>query len=195
VLACAQKLQQATASLANSGAFLPARSSLSPMLEWKNTFMPVALIKKRFTADEYQRMGQAGILSEGDRVELIAGEVLAMTPIGPRHNACVSSATHALVRAVGDDAIILPQGSVRLDLYNEPEPDLVLLRPRADFYASRHAGPKDILLIIEIADSSVEYDRDLKAVIYAESQIPEYWLADLTANVVSRNCRLRIHHS
>ena len=148
--------------------------------------MPVALIKKRFTADEYQRMGQAGILSGADRVELIAGEVLAMTPIGPRHNACVSSATRALIRAVGDDAIVLPQGSVRLDLYHEPEPDLVLLRPRADFYASRLAGPNDILLIIEITDSSVEYDRDLKAVIYAESQIPEYWLADLTANVVSR---------
>ena len=148
--------------------------------------MPVVLIKKRFTADEYQRMGQAGILSEGARVELIAGEVLAMTPIGPRHNACVSRATHALVRAVGDDAIVLPQGSVRLDLYHEPQPDLVLLRPRADFYASRLAGPKDILLVIEIADSSIEYDRDLKAVIYAESQIPEYWLADLTANVVSR---------
>jgi Uma2 family endonuclease len=147
--------------------------------------MPIALIKKRFTADEYQRMGQVGILSDR-RVELIAGEVLAMTPIGSRHNACVSSATHALVRAVGNDAIVLPQGSVRLDLYHEPQPDLALLRPRADFYAARLAGPQDILLIIEIADSSVEYDRELKASLYAEYQIPEYWLADLTANVVSR---------
>ena len=147
--------------------------------------MAVPVTKKRITADEYQRMGQVGILSEADRVELIDGEVLAMTPIGTRHNACVTSATRALVRAAGDDALVLPQGSVRLDLYHEPEPDLVLLRPRADFYASRHAGPEDILLIVEIADSSLEYDRDRKSRIYAEFRIPEYWLADLRGNVVT----------
>ncbi len=148
--------------------------------------MPVALSKRRFTAEDYQRMGQVGILSEDDRVELIDGEVVAMTPIGARHNACVSCATRALVIAAGEAAIVLPQGSVRLDRYSEPEPDLVLLRPRADFYASRHAGPEDILLIIEIADSSIEYDRDVKTRVYAESGIPEYWLADLNANLVSR---------
>ena len=148
--------------------------------------MAVALSRRRFTADDYQRMGQVGILSEDDRVELIDGEVVAMTPIGARHNACVSCANRALVTAAGEAAIVLPQGSVRLDDYSEPEPDLVLLRPRADFYASRHAGPEDILLIIEIADSSIEYDRDVKACMYAESGIPEYWLADLNANVVSR---------
>ena len=150
--------------------------------------MPVAVSKRRFTADDYQRMGQTGILPPDARVELIDGEVLAMTPIGSRHNACVSSANRALVRAAGDAAIVLPQGSVRLDLYHEPEPDLVLLRPREDFYASRHAGPEDILLVIEIADSSIEYDRDVKARIYAEAGIPEYWLADLTANLVWRYC-------
>jgi Uma2 family endonuclease len=146
--------------------------------------MPVAVSRKRFTADEYQRMGQVGILSGDDRVELIDGEVVAMTPIGSRHNACVSSATRALVRAAGDDAIVQPHGSIRLDMYHEPEPDLVLLRPRIDFYASRHAGPSDILLIAEIADSSLEYDRDVKGPIYAQSGISEYWLADLNANVV-----------
>jgi Uma2 family endonuclease len=148
--------------------------------------MPEAIIKKRFTADEYQRMGETGILGPEDRVELIDGEVLTMTPIGPRHSACVSRATHAFVKAVGDDAIVLPQGSVRLDRYNEPEPDLALLRPRADFYASRHAGPDDILLVIEIAASSIAYDRDLKARIYAEAGVVEYWIADLNDNVVLR---------
>lgn len=148
--------------------------------------MPVALNKRRFTADDYQRMGQVGILPEGGRMELIDGEVVTMTPIGPRHSACVGCATRALVRAAGDTAIVLPQGSVRLDLYHEPEPDLVLLRPRADFYASRHAGPEDILLIVEIAASSIEYDRDVKAPIYARSGVPEYWLADLNANLMSR---------
>jgi Uma2 family endonuclease len=75
---------------------------------------------------------------------------------------------------------------VRLDLHYEPEPDLVLLRPRADFYASRHAGPADILLVVEIAESSIEYDRDIKAPAYAAADIAEYWLADLDANVVWR---------
>jgi Uma2 family endonuclease len=148
--------------------------------------MAGAVIKKRFTADEYQRMGQVGILTERDRVELINGEVVTMTPIGARHNACVTRTTRALVMAAGDDAFVQPQGSVRLDLYHEPEPDLVLLRPRIDFYASRLPGPEDILLVVEIADSSIEYDRDVKARIYAESGIPEYWLADLNANLMWR---------
>ncbi len=148
--------------------------------------MSIAPAKRRFTANEYQRMGEVGILCADERVELIDGEVVKRMTIGPRHNACVSSATRALVRAAGDAAIVLPQGSVRLDLYNEPEPDLVLLRPRDDFYASRHAGPADILLVVEIAASSIEYDQKVKARIYAESGVPEYWLADLNTNLVSR---------
>ena len=148
--------------------------------------MPIGLRKRRITADDYQRMGQVGILPEGGRMELIDGDIIEMTPIGPRHSACVGSATRALVRAAGDTAIVLPRGSVRLDPYSEPQPDLVLLRPKADFYASRHAGPEDILLVIEIANSSIGYDRGMKARLYAKSGIPEYWLADLNENVVSR---------
>lgn len=147
--------------------------------------MPVEISKKRFTADDYQRMGQVGILSEDDRVELIDGEVVAMTPTGSRHNACVDAVNRAMVVGAGDNAIVRVQGSVRLDLYHEPEPDVVLLRPQADSYASRLPGPADILLIVEIAESSVEYDRDMKARIYAASGVPEYWLADLGANLVS----------
>ena len=150
--------------------------------------MSVAL-KQRLTADEYQRMGQVGMLSADARVELIDGDVVAMTPIGARHNACVNRAMRALVRAAGDDAIVQAQGSVRLDLYTEPEPDLVLLRPQADFYASRHAGPDDILLIAEVAESSLESDRDVKGRVYARSHIPEYWLADLDANLLWRYAR------
>lgn len=144
------------------------------------------LIKKRFTADEYQRMGEVGILTKDDHVELIDGEIVAVTPIGPRHASCVSKATRALVKAAGEDAIVQPQGSVRLDLYHEPEPDLMLLRPRADFYSTRHPGPSDVLVVIEIADSSIEYDRDVKARIYAESGVAEYWLSDLNADVLWR---------
>lgn len=146
--------------------------------------MPVELVKRRFTADDYQRMGQAGILSEDDRVELIDGEVVAMTPIGPRHNAAVNRANRAMMTAVGDRAIVQVQGSVRLGLYHEPQPDLVLLRPQADYYASRLPGPADILLVVEIAESSIDYDREVKARLYAESGVREYWLVDLNDNLV-----------
>jgi Uma2 family endonuclease len=146
--------------------------------------MSVAVSRRRFTADDYQRMGQAGILHPEDRVELIDGEVVAMTPIGPRHCASVDRANRAFVTRAGDSAIVRVQGSVRLDLYSEPEPDLVLLRPRADFYASAHPGPADILLIVEVADSSLDYDREVKSRVYATSGVQEYWLADLNENVL-----------
>jgi Uma2 family endonuclease len=146
--------------------------------------MADVITRRRFTVDEYQRMGQVGILCAEDRVELINGEIVAMTPIGSRHNACVNSANRSMGRAAGDDAIIQVQGSVRLDLYSEPEPDIVLLRPRHDFYVSQLPGPADILLIIEIAESSMDYDREVKARLYAQAGVPEYWIADLNTNVV-----------
>ena len=141
--------------------------------------MPVEVIKRRFTVDDYHRMGQTGILLPDDRVELIDGEVVAMTPIGPRHSACIDRANRALVLLVADRAIVRVQSSVRLNRYNEPEPDLVLLRPQADFYASRLPGPADILLIIEVAESSADYDREVKSPLYAGAGVPEYWLVDL----------------
>lgn len=144
--------------------------------------MPVEVIKRRFTADDYQRMGQTGILSSEDRVELIDGEVVAMSPIGPRHSACIDRANRALVILLGERAIVRVQSSVRLNRYNEPEPDLVLLRPQADFYASRLPGAADILLIIEVAESSLDYDREVKAPLYAGSGVAEYWVVDLNSN-------------
>jgi len=118
--------------------------------------MDVAVSRRRFTVDDYHRMGEVGILSATDRVELIDGEIVAMTPIGPRHGASVDRTNRVLVTAVGTSAIVRVQGSVRLDLFHEPEPDIVLLRPRADFYASAHPGPADILLVIEFAESSID---------------------------------------
>jgi len=141
--------------------------------------MSVEVIKRRFTVDDYHRMAQTGILLPDDRVELIDGEVVAMSPIGSRHSACIDRATRALVILLMDRAIVRVQSSVRLNRYNEPEPDLVLLRPQADFYASRIPGPADIFLIIEVAESSVDYDREVKAPLYAGAGVPEYWLADL----------------
>jgi hypothetical protein len=146
--------------------------------------MAVAVSRKRFTADEYQRMGQVGILSRKDRVELIDGEIVAMSAIGPRHAACVDRANRTFGTRVGDAAVVRVQGSVRLDFFTEPEPDLVLLRPRADFYASAHPGPADILLIVEVAESSIEYDREVKTGVYARAGVREYWVVDLNENVI-----------
>ena len=145
--------------------------------------------RRRFTVDEYYRMVDAGILREQDAVELIDGEVVVMSPIGPRHAGCVSAANRALVLAAGDDAIVQPQGPVRLDQFNEPQPDLMLLRPRADFYTSGYAGPNDVLLLVEIADSSLRYDQTVKARLYAQRGLVEYWLADL------QNNRVLVHSS
>jgi Uma2 family endonuclease len=141
--------------------------------------MATEISKRLFSVQDYHRMVDAGILSEHDRVELIRGEILAMSPIGPRHSAAVLRATQAIVRIVGELAIVGVQGPVRLDNFDEPQPDVYLLRPKDDYYASGHAGPADILLIIEMADSSLEYDSNLKASLYAEKGVAEYWIADV----------------
>lgn len=129
-------------------------------------------------------MADADILGEDDRVELIYGEILAMSPIGPPHAAAVDRANRAIVTATGDRAIVRIQSSVVLDKYSAPQPDIVLMRPRQDFYASQHPGPSDIFLIVEVAESSLQYDRTIKARLYAETGIQEYWVADLKHDCV-----------
>ena len=110
--------------------------------------MATQIAKKLFTVYDYHKMADAGILREGDRVELIRGEIVQMSPIGPPHNGTIHRANWFLSRIIGDLAIIGVQGSIQLDEYDEPQPDLYLLRPKEDFYTSRHAGPADILQII-----------------------------------------------
>src|SRR2546425_4475524 len=100
--------------------------------------MAVEVTKRRFTADEYLRMAETGILSPADRVELIEGEIVTMSTPGPPHCAAVDRATRAMILTLSDRAIVRPQGTVRLNLFNMPQPDLVLLRPRPDFYSSFH---------------------------------------------------------
>ena len=146
--------------------------------------MAIEISKRLFTVHDYHRMVDAGILHEDDRVELIHGEIVAMSPIGPRHSAAVLRASQTLFKLVEDRAIVGVQGSVRLDEYDEPQPDLYLLRPKDDFYASGHAGPPDIFLIIEVADSSLEYDQTIKMGLYAETGVPEYWVADIQNDCV-----------
>jgi Uma2 family endonuclease len=141
--------------------------------------MHTTLTTRRFTVDEYYRMAEAGILEPGERVELIEGKIVAMAAIGSRHAGCVNSLTRLLVGAVEDQALVAVQNPVRLSELSEPEPDVAVLRPRADQYADAHPGPGEVLLIIEVADTTVDFDRDVKAPLYAGAGIPEYWLVDL----------------
>ena len=139
----------------------------------------MAVVRHRFSVDDYHRMAQAGILDEDDRVELIDGEIVQMAPMGSRHAAQVRRLQRLLQSAVGGRASLSVQCPVRLGEYSEPEPDLALLRPREDDYASAHPGPEDVLLVVEVADSSAEYDRQVKAPLYARHGIGELWLIDL----------------
>ncbi len=141
--------------------------------------------RHRLNVDEYHRMGEAGILHEDDRVELIDGELIDMAPIGQDHAATVNRLTRALVMAFGEQAIVSVQNPVRLNRFNEPRPDFAVFRPRADFYATgERPGPADTLLVIEVADSSLRYDRGVKLPLYARSGIPEVWIVDLRRRMV-----------
>jgi Uma2 family endonuclease len=132
-------------------------------------------------------MVDSGILRPGERVELIRGELLQMSAIRPRHQAAVIGANRAYVSAVGDGALVSPQGVVLLDRFSAPEPDIALLRPRKDCYAREHPAPGDVILIIEVADSSLEYDTEVKTALYAIMGIGEYWVADLRHDRVIRH--------
>jgi Uma2 family endonuclease len=147
--------------------------------------MTVQLARRLFTVDEYYRMAEAGIFQEDDRVELIEGEIVEMVPIGS-HHAGVVKRLIALLSALisGDQAILAVQDPVRLSEFSEPEPDVALLRPRRDFYAEGHPGPLDVLLIIEVADSSAEADRDIKAPLYARAGVVEVWVIDVNGGVL-----------
>lgn len=142
------------------------------------TSHPAASIRL-LTVSEYHRMGEAGIFTETERVELIEGQLIAMSPIGSPHFAAVNTLNRLLVRAVGDLAVVSVQNPVRLNDKSEPEPDLALIRPRNDEYRSGLPGPADLLLIIEVASSSIDYDRGVKLALYARHSIPECWIVNL----------------
>lgn len=146
--------------------------------------MPVAAARRLFTVEEYYEMAHSGILSEEDRVELLAGEIVEMSPIGSRHAACVDRLNQILIQQITGLATVRVQNPIRLSPYSEPEPDLALLRPREDFYAQAHPEPEDVFLVIEVAETSVETDREVKLPLYAEAGIPELWIFDLNAGSV-----------
>ena len=133
---------------------------------------------------DYHRMAEAGILGSKDRVELIEGQLVAMSAIGPRHALVVDALTETFVLAVHGRAKVRVQNPVVLDGVTEPNPDVVLARPGWHGRPFEHPGPKDILLLVEVADSSLTIDRVVKREIYARAEVSEYWVVDLTRNVV-----------
>jgi Uma2 family endonuclease len=139
--------------------------------------------RRLLTVDEYHRMGEAGILTDDDRVELIEGELVAMAPVGSEHVATTNALTRLLVLAIGDRGIVSVQNPVRLTQRSEPQPDFAILRPRDD-YRTALPGPADTILAIEVASTSLEYDRGVKLALYARSGIPEVWIVSLAAEQV-----------
>ncbi len=141
--------------------------------------MAAQVVRRLFTVEEYYKMAKAGILHEDDRVELIEGEIVEVSAIGSRHAGCVKRLNGTFSVRLGRRVVVGVQDPVRLGGRTEPEPDITLLRPRPDYYSNAHPVPGDVLLLIEVADTSQDYDRDTKAPLYARYGIAEYWLIDL----------------
>ena len=143
--------------------------------------MALEIAKHVFTVTDFERMAETGILSENDRLELIEGEIIEMSPIGSRHAACVDRFNELIV-GLRLNVIVRVQSSIRLDDYSQPQPDLALLRRRDDFYWDSLPRPVDVLLVIEVADTTLQYDRFVKPPAYARAGIPEAWIANVPAD-------------
>ena len=163
-----------------SSAALLDRDAVASTAAIVETPEPLTPHRYRLTVAEYHRLGENGIFDEDFRVELIEGDLIAMPPIGEQHASKTRQLNRLFSLQVGDTAIVDVQNPVALDVHSEPQPDMVLLKPRPDFYASAHPGPEDVLLLIEVSDSTLRYDRDIKVPLYAKAGIPEVWLLDVT---------------
>jgi Uma2 family endonuclease len=146
--------------------------------------MSVEVSKRHFSIEDYYRMAAAGVLREDDRVELIEGEIIEMNPIGSRHAACVGRLTELPGDRARNVAILWVQNPVQMNDYSEPVPDVTLLRRRDDFYAQARPVPDDVLLIIEVSDSTINYDRQVKVPLYARAGVPEMWLVNLPEELI-----------
>jgi Uma2 family endonuclease len=144
--------------------------------------MSVQMQRRLFTVQEYHLMGEAGILGEDDRVELIEGEIIQMAAIGTRHATCVRRLIRQFRQLPEESAILDVQNPIQLTERTEPQPDVVLLQFRLDYYETAHPMPSEVLLLVEVSDSTIDFDRDVKVPNYARSGIQEVWLWDLEAN-------------
>jgi Uma2 family endonuclease len=146
--------------------------------------MATEVLKKHFTVRDYHRMAEAGIIRPEERVELIEGEIIQMSPIGHRHHVRVTRTNTLFVRAFGDRAVVSCQSSIELNEWTEPQPDLVVYKPRSDFYAAKKPTLDDVLLVMEISDTSLRYDRNIKIPLFSSTGIPEVWIQDVAEDIV-----------
>lgn len=144
----------------------------------------LTLARHKLSVEDYHRMGEAGIFAPDDRVELIEGEIIDMAPIGSPHASTVSLLTKFFIRNLGETGIVFTQNPVRLPPDSEPQPDVMVLKPRADDYRDSLPTPAEVLLLIEVSDTTGEYDRRVKVPLYARHGIPEVWLFDLKAQLL-----------
>ena len=141
--------------------------------------MVIQAPRLKFTTEQYHQMGESGILTPRDRVELIEGEIVQMSPIGRKHAACVDTLMELFVMTLSSKARVRAQNPIQLGDFSEPEPDFAILRKRADIYLEGHPKPQDILALVEVSDSTIDYDRAEKAPLYARAGIQELWIVDL----------------
>ena len=144
------------------------------------------VIPKRFTIDEYHRLIELGFLQEGDRIELIRGELIQMVAKGTPHTVCGSILCRQLDRLLGDRAVIRGQDPITLPNQSEPEPDVAIARGKDEDYLAHHPYPEDIFLVIEISDSTLDFDQTTKLEIYAEAKISDYWIVNLNVRQLER---------
>jgi len=142
------------------------------------------LTKHRFNTGEYYRMGETGVIKADARVELLDGEIIDMSPIGPFHGGVVNRLNSLLNANAKGRYLVAVQNPMHVDDYNEPQPDLMLLRPAPDDYTSRHASPEDVFLLVEVSDTSLQYDRGDKLQAYARAGVSEVWIVNLQEGIV-----------
>lgn len=145
-----------------------------------------ALSTYRFSVEEFNRLGQAGIFGEDDRVELIDGEIIVMSPIESKHAGTVTQVSWILDQKLGERVLLHLQNPAVLDDFSEPLPDIAVLKRRIDFYKNGHPGPDDILLLIEVSDTTLAYDRGPKLQKYAERGIAEVLIANLRDDLIEQ---------
>jgi Uma2 family endonuclease len=146
---------------------------------------PQAPARHRLDVGAYYRMAEAGILSNPERVELIDGDIFDKNPIGSPHAAVTRRLEQQFAHAVADGVILVSvQNPLRLDAFNEPQPDFVVFAPRPDAYAASHPGSADALLVVEVSDSSLDHDRKTKLPVYAGFGVAEVWIVDLSGRAV-----------
>ena len=146
--------------------------------------MAVHLVRRLINVEEYLHMIKAGILTEQDKVELINGEIIEMSPSGSKPAAIIDRISNFLVSLLHKKAIIRVQSPIIISSLSAPEPDIAVLKPKSDFYAGHHPRAADTLLVIEVSDSSLSTDREVKLPLYAKAGIPEYWIVNLEKNEI-----------